>query len=286
MVGVLDVDPQLLEREHGLAAHVRAGVERGQVEVAAFVEHLRRARVAEQEVLELGAHVERLKAHRLRALDRPAQHVARVALIRRALGGDHVAEHPPDALLLRAPRQHRERGGIGHRDHVRLLDRVEARDRGPVEAHPRLERVVELGGVDRERLQLAEDVGEPEADEADLALGHERLDVLGCPRRCRPSRRTLDDARRARLSTGGQNEGRRRRSAGRPPMRLSDRRRRRRSSRPLRLPCPGRAAPASARGRGRGLRRSRFPRAPCARPRWRCRRRRARRGSGRCGRPT
>ena len=48
-----------------------------------------------------------------------------------------------------------------------------------VEAHPRLERVVELGRVDRERLQLAEDVGEPEADEADVALGHERLDVLG-----------------------------------------------------------------------------------------------------------
>ena len=40
VVGVLDVDAQLLEREHGLAAHVRAGVERGQVEVAALVEDL------------------------------------------------------------------------------------------------------------------------------------------------------------------------------------------------------------------------------------------------------
>ena len=37
----------------------------------------------------------------------------------------------------------------------------------------------QLGGVDRERLQLAEDVGEPEADEADLVLLHERVHVRG-----------------------------------------------------------------------------------------------------------
>ena len=178
MMGVLDVDSQLLQREHRLAAHVRAGVERRQVEVAAFVEHLRRARVLEQEVLELGTDVERVEAHRLRTLQRAAQHVARVALVRGPLGRDHVAEHPPHALLLRAPRQHRERARVGHRDHVRLLDRVEARDRGPVEAHAGLERVVQLGGVDRERLQLPEDVGEPEADEADLALRDDRLHVL------------------------------------------------------------------------------------------------------------
>ena len=47
-----------------------------------------------------------------------------------------------------------------------------------VEAHAALEGVVELLGVDAERLQLAEDVGEPEADEADAALLDERLDVV------------------------------------------------------------------------------------------------------------
>ena len=77
VVGVLDVDPELLQRQHRLAAHVRAGVERRQVEVAALVEHLGGARVAEQEVLELGTDVERVEAHRLRALQRAAQHVAR-----------------------------------------------------------------------------------------------------------------------------------------------------------------------------------------------------------------
>ena len=63
VVGVLDVDPELLEREHRLATHVRAGIERRQVEVAAAVEHVGRAAVFEQEVLELGTDVERLEAH-------------------------------------------------------------------------------------------------------------------------------------------------------------------------------------------------------------------------------
>ena len=81
----------------------------------------------------------------LRALQRAAQHVARVALVGRALGRQDVAEHARDALLLRAPRQHGERRRVGHRDHVGLLDRVEAGDRGAVEAHAALERVVELG---------------------------------------------------------------------------------------------------------------------------------------------
>ena len=178
MVRVLDVDPQLLERQHRLAAHVRACVQRGQVEVAALVEHLGGARVAEQVVLELGADVEGVEAHRARSLQRASQDVAGIALIGGALGRDHVAEHAPHALGLGPPRQHGEGRWVGHRDHVRLLDRVEARYRGAVEAHPRFERVVEFLDVDREGLQPAQDVGEPEADEADLALGHDGLDVL------------------------------------------------------------------------------------------------------------
>ena len=41
------------------------------------------------------------------------------------------------------------------------------------------EGVLELGGVDREALELAEDVREPEADEADVALGDLGDHVLG-----------------------------------------------------------------------------------------------------------
>ena len=39
VVAVFDVDAELFEREHGFAAHVGAGVERRQVEVAALIEH-------------------------------------------------------------------------------------------------------------------------------------------------------------------------------------------------------------------------------------------------------
>ena len=81
------------------------------------------------------------------------------------------------ATLLRAPGQHGERDRVGHGDHVRLLDGVEAGYRRAVEAHASLERVLELLRVDREALQLAEDVREPQANEADVAVLDERLDV-------------------------------------------------------------------------------------------------------------
>ena len=183
VVGVLGVDPELFERQHGLAPEIRPGVERREVEVAALVEDLGRLRVAEVEVLELGTDVEVVEAHVVRAAERAAEDVAGVALVRSALGRLDVAEHPRHALLLRSPGQHSEGARIGHRDHVRLLDRVEAGDRGAVEAHPALEGVGELGGVDRERLELAEDVGEPQADEADVPLGRQ-LDHVGGRRRC------------------------------------------------------------------------------------------------------
>ena len=64
VVRVLHVDAELLQREDGLAAHVRAGVERRQVEVAALVEISGtppRGGRSEVEVLELGADVEVVK---------------------------------------------------------------------------------------------------------------------------------------------------------------------------------------------------------------------------------
>ncbi len=105
--------------------------------------------------------------------------MARIALVRGALRGEDIAEQAPDTLLLGSPREDRERRRIRHGEHVGLLDGVEAGDRGAVEAHAALERVAELVAVDRERLQLTEDVGEPEPDEADVALGDDRLDVVG-----------------------------------------------------------------------------------------------------------
>ena len=175
VVGVLDVDAHLLQRQHRVATHVGAGVERGQVEVAALVEDLGHAVAGfgrfEVEELELGADVVGVEAHLLGAFEGALQNPARVALVGLAAGHPDVAEHAGDGVLrLGAPGDQVEGRGVRHRDHVRLLDRVEAGDRGPVETHAAVEGVLELGGVDREALQLAEDVGEPEPHETDVVL--------------------------------------------------------------------------------------------------------------------
>ena len=141
VVGVLHRDAELAQREHHVAAEVRRHVERRQVEVAALVEDLRALVVLEQEELELGPQVVVVEAHVLRARERPPHHEARVALVGLAAGLEHVAEHAPDLVgLAGPPGQDLERARVGHGDHVRLLDPVEAGDRRAVEAHAVLER--------------------------------------------------------------------------------------------------------------------------------------------------
>jgi len=184
VVGVLDVDAHLLQRQDGVAAHVGAGVERGQVEVAALVEHLGDAvgglGRAEVEELELGADVEGVEAHVFGPFEGALHDPARVTLVGVAARHLDVAEHAGDGVLpFRPPGDQSEGRGIGHRDHVRLLDRVEAGDRGAVEAHAPVEGILELGSVDREALQLPEHVGEPETDEADVVFLDDLGDVSG-----------------------------------------------------------------------------------------------------------
>jgi len=139
VVAVLDVDAELLEGEDGLPPDIGSRVERREVEVAALVEGLGGLAVAEEEVLELGADVEDVEAHRPGPLNRAAEDVSGVPLVGRPLWCEDVAEHPGDALLLRAPGKHGEGRRVGHRDHVGLFDRVEAGDRGSVEADATLE---------------------------------------------------------------------------------------------------------------------------------------------------
>ena len=153
------------------------GVERGHREVAALVERDGALVVLEEEVLELGADVERVEAHRLHPLERLAEHEPRIAVVGRAVRLDDVADHPADDRLARPRRHDPERVGIRDRDHVRLLDRVEAGDRRAVEAHPVVECRRDLAGGDREALQMPLEVGEPKEDVLDLQL----LDLLDHP---------------------------------------------------------------------------------------------------------
>ena len=162
---VLDRDPHRLERPDRVAPDSRRGVEGRLREVAALVERLGAVLVLEQEVLRLRADVEGVEAHRLHPLERASEREARVAVVRLAVRRDDVADHPP----FQAVRQDAERRRIGDRDHVRLLDRVEARDRRAVEAHAVVERALQLAPRDREALQVPFEIGEPEQHVLDAA---------------------------------------------------------------------------------------------------------------------
>ena len=101
-----------------------------------------------------------------------AQHLPWVALERCAVEAVDVAEHPRLGGAGFAPRDQLERVGVGDRQHVGFLDAREPVDRRAVEGHAVLERVLELGRADREALEVAEHVGEPQAHESHATLFH------------------------------------------------------------------------------------------------------------------
>ena len=131
----------------------------------------------EDEELHLRRDVER-EALVPRAVQVALQHVARVALERLLRQVLDVAEHPGDRRVVAAPRHDLERVRVREREHVGLLDAAVALDGRAVEGHALLERGLELGGRDGEALERAEDVGEPEAHEADPPLLDGPQDVV------------------------------------------------------------------------------------------------------------
>ena len=188
---VLHRDPHRLQRPDRPLAQGAGDVGGRQVEVRAGVERHRTAVVARGEVeeLHLRRHVVREPA-RPRPLEVATQHLAGVALERRAVEVEDVAE---DARLRRArigPRQHLEAVGIGPRQHVALLDARVAVDRRAVERHALVEGVLKLHRRDGEALQLTEDVGEPQPHEAHPALLDRPQDVVALGLHPAQSRRT------------------------------------------------------------------------------------------------
>ncbi len=110
-----------------------------------------------------------------------AGYVAGVAAV--ALAGqrvEHVAVEVERLVL--AERVENRRVGVGHEDHVRLLDLLEASDRRAVEAEALRELfLVELADRHREVLHQAGEVTEPQVHHLDsLALG-EGKHVSGSP---------------------------------------------------------------------------------------------------------
>ena len=101
---------------------------------------------------------------------RPLEDEARVGKARRAVGQHDVAEHPCSSWVLATPGQHLERPWVGLDQHVGLVDPGKALDGAAVEADALGEGALQLRGGYGHRLQLAQDVGEPEPHEADVAF--------------------------------------------------------------------------------------------------------------------
>jgi hypothetical protein len=196
VVRVADGDAHRLQVQHRLLPEVAGDVGDGEVEVGPVVERLgrlRRVGVREVEVLDVGADVEG-EALLPGPVEGPAQDLTGIAGERRAVQGGDVAEHAGDGILVAPPRQHLEGVRVGPQQRVALLHAGEPVDRGAVEAHALGEGVLQLGGGDRDRLQLPEHVGEPEEDEPHSPLFHRPQHVVllslhgtSFPRRIAPS---------------------------------------------------------------------------------------------------
>ncbi len=101
---------------------------------------------------------------------RALENVARVGDGGLAVGRRDVAEHARGRVDLAAPRKDLEGRRVGMREHVRLVGAGQALDRRAVESESLGERALDLGRGDRDRLQGADDIREPEPDEFDAAL--------------------------------------------------------------------------------------------------------------------
>ncbi len=186
VVGKLHPHPQLLHGEDRLAPKVGRHIQRSQVKVAAGVQRLRLLGRPEIEMLQLRADVEGVA--QIRRLPEVAlQDVAGIPLERLAAGVDDVAEHPGHRVLAGPPWKDGEGVGVRQGHHVGFLRPRESLHRGAVEAHPLLQRLLQLLDGDGDVLEGAKDVGEPEADELDpqVAGGLEDvLLILQCRGRC------------------------------------------------------------------------------------------------------
>jgi hypothetical protein len=132
---------------------------------------------AQQEELQLGTGVQDIP-QLLGPIELPAQDPARVTRERVAIRGEDVADDAGGARLARLalsvetllPRNGGERRQVGHQEHVRLRDAGEALDARAVEPFAVLDRLLQLVHRHLYRFHGADDVGELQADEAQVAL--------------------------------------------------------------------------------------------------------------------
>ena len=172
VLGVLDRDTHLLEHR---GPNAGAGRSSGRPRSGRSRSPSRAYRAAvgigvgEVEVLDLGRGEEGV-AGGPGPLEGAAQGVPGIALERRPVEVGDVAEDPGHLGVVVVPGQQLKGLRVGAGQDVGFLHPAEAVDGRPVEGHPLVERVVELGRGDVEPLGGPEHVGEPQLDEADAPL--------------------------------------------------------------------------------------------------------------------
>ena len=172
-----DWDAHLAEVEDGLTPEVGGDVARGLVEVAATVDGGGVFGALEVEELYVRGDVE-LQAQAAGLLHALLEDVAGVAVEGGVLGGHDVAEHAGHGVLSGPPGEDTERGGVWQKHHVPLGVPGETLDGRAVEGHAAHEGFLELLHGDGDALDVAKDVGKPEANELDVLLHRSVEDVV------------------------------------------------------------------------------------------------------------
>ena len=174
VVAEFDGDTDFFEHGHCLAAEVLHDAAGGVVEVG-FVVHGHGESVSaelggfEQVELNFGRGVAG-EAHLRCLVEHALEHTAGVGGANLTVGGEHVTEHAGGVVFLAAPGQDLEGGGVRLQQHVGFVDAGETLNRGAVKAQALIEGAFYFSRCERNGFEGADHVGEPEADEADVAL--------------------------------------------------------------------------------------------------------------------
>ena len=173
MVAALGVEAHLLQSQADIAADVLAFVERGRLEVTAFVEgdagRLSVLVPLEEVKLAFGSDGKGV-AQLLRLGFGVLEQAAAVAGKAAAVGVLDVAEHADGPSLGGPPGHDGDGGGVGFEKKVRLVGVEESPDGRSVEADAIPERPLKLLAGDADVLHVAENVAERELDEPDILL--------------------------------------------------------------------------------------------------------------------
>ena len=173
MVTELDGDTHRFQDCDGLSTEVVSRTMWAVIEVANLIDrcgHLASAEaLLDEEEFDFRMGIER-KAKIGGLGQRALEHMPRIGIRRRAVGHQDVAEHTSYTWALATPRQHLERAGIRLDQHVGFNDASKALDRGAIETNTFSEGTFKFGGSNRNRLEHAEHIGEPQPNESNISL--------------------------------------------------------------------------------------------------------------------